>query len=147
MTDAIHAGGQVYERWVDLEVVDVQRQLTEIDPNLVLVKAPTPQYPKRFGAFWNGPDGQWHGVCFHNHPTAAILQQLPHAIRMRDAASPVNSRESAFERDVKAAEKRSKDAEEERYEQLVESSLRVYHGFGKDTGHGRKSVSLRPAGS
>lgn len=142
MSESIHAGQQVYERWVDLEVQDVQQRLFEIDPNLVLVKAPTPQYPKRFAVFHNGPDGQWHGVCFHNEPNSATLQALPTQIRMHDAASPVNSRERAFERDLRAAEERQKAKEARLQEATIESALRSYHAFGKDTGEGRKSVSF-----
>jgi hypothetical protein len=143
MTESIHAGLQVYERWVDLEVQDVQRRLAEIDPNLVLVKAPTPKYPKRFGVIWNGPDGQWHGVCFHNEPNSATLQGLPTQIQLYDAASPVNSRERAFERDLRLAEERQKAEEAKRQESIVESALRSYHALGKDTGEGRKVVSCR----
>ena len=142
MTESIHAGQYVYERWVDLEVQDVQKRLFEIDPNLVLVKAPTPEYPKRFAVFHNGPDGQWHGVCFHNNPTSATLQALPTQIRMRDALSPVNSRERAFERDLREAEQRQRELENKKQEETVESALRAYHAIGKDTGEGRRVVSL-----
>lgn len=141
----IRAGTKTFRRWMDLEVHSIIRQLQEIDPNLALVKTEDGGW----GVLWNGPDAQWHAVCFNKSGSRAALQALPTVLRERDRNSPVNSRESAFERDVAAFVKRQEDKDAAAAEALTEAAMQVYAALRKDVGHhegltSRKYFSLAP---
>jgi len=129
--DSLRVGDQTFHGWHDLEIASVKKQLEEIDPNLLLMKT------ERGGwaVLWNGHDANWHAVCINHSGSRAALLALPAVLRERDRNSPVNSRESAFERDMKEVRRREKAREEEMIEALTEQAERVYHGLRKDQGH------------
>ncbi len=130
--EQIRAGTQTFQRWMDLEVHAIVTQLQDIDPNLVLVRAPKPGYPDRWGVLWNGPDAQWHAVCFNDSGTRSALQALPSVLRERDRNSPTNSRVSAWERDVAEGERLKAEHEDNAVAQLTDDADRVYHALRKD---------------
>ena len=130
-SEYITAGTKTFKRWTDLEILSITRQLEEIDPNLALVRTDDGGW----GVLWNGPDAQWHAVCFNRSGSRYALQALPSVLRERDRNSPTNSRESAFERDVRAYKERQDRQLDESTAALTEDALRVYAALRKDEGH------------
>jgi len=129
----VRAGDQTFRRAYGPGYDIIRQQIQEIDPNLDLFH---PEYaPQGWAALWNGPDGQWHAVTINKSGDPRQLIMLPNNIRERDRNSPANSRESAFERDVRKAEMDKVVREEMAVDKINEAAERVYAGLRKDVGH------------
>ena len=123
-------GSHHFVEVVDLEMLSLKRQLEEIDPNLMLARHPR----GGIAVLWNGPTGQWHTVCVHKNPKREDLQALPMVLRQRDNASPVNSRQSAFERDLAKMEAAEAAREREMQDAMFAETERLVDALRKDMG-------------
>lgn len=128
MQRAATFGRYQFEEVLDLELVSVNRQLQEIDPNLWLAR----REGGALAVIWNGTDGQDHLVCVHNKPTREDIMALPSVIRARDNASPVNSRQSALERDIAKQRQAEIDRENAAVDAMMEEQLRLYSALRQD---------------
>jgi hypothetical protein len=137
LPEFIQAGEQTFRRAIGPGFDIIRQQLHEIDPNLELAH---PEYaPQGWACLWNGPDGQWHAVTVNTSGDPRQLIMLPNILRERDGASHVNSRESAFERDIRKNEQAAAAREAEGLEAVAEAKRRVLHGLKKDLGAGHKT--------
>lgn len=134
LPEFIRAGEQTFRRASDRGFYQgIRKMLWEVDPNLELAH---PEYaPQGWAILWLGPDTQWHAVMINTSGDPRQLLLAPQIMRERDRNSPVNSRESAFERDVKAAELAEQARMAAAADKLAEASERVYHALRKDVGH------------
>jgi len=131
--ETIQCGDQIFRRAYGPGFDIVRQMMHEIDPNLELAH---PDYaPTGWAVLWNGPDAQWHAIMVNTAGDPRQLLLIPEVLRRRDAQSPVNSRESAFEKDMKEREMAEAARDAHAAEALSESMQRVYHGLRKDVGH------------
>ena len=132
-SDMIQSGNQTFRICNGPGFDIIRTQIQEIDPNLELAH---PEHaPQGWAVLWNGYDGLWHPVTVNKSGDHRQLIMLPEILRRRDQESPVNSRISAFERDVKQQELDEAAREAESDAAISEAMQRVYHGLRKDVGY------------
>lgn len=133
MSEFIKAGDQVFKKAYGGSYDIVRQMLWEVDPNLEVTH---PQYaPQGWAILWCGNDGEWHAVMVNKSGDPRQLLLAPHVMRERDRNSPVNSRESAFERDLRKKEEADAAREAAMVDKVAEAAERVYAGLRKDVGH------------
>jgi hypothetical protein len=141
LPEFIRAGDQTFRRADDNGFFGtIRKMLWEVDPNLELAH---PEYaPQGWAILWLGPDAMWHAVMINTSGDPRQLLLAPAVMRERDNAAPHNSRESAFERDVRQAQEREAERMAEAEAHISDARQRVYHGLGKDLGVPRRRTVI-----